>query len=598
MEVDVDADFAAWVGARERTLVRAAYLIRGDRHEAESLVVGVLASMAPRWDRLRSDDPDAEGRRLLYQDAIARHPHHRDLQDGGRDRIPDEWLGAGPDATLALHRLTPRQRAVLVLRALEDRSVRETADALGVGPGSVEAQTAAALHRVRQVVPWVDGLAAAGALLDAASGHLPDVDLADRAWDSASVRGQRRRRSLVGTTAVVVLLGSAATFATTRGSAGDAVPDRTSHVTSAPSTVPPSTALADDGTRLFLGPTSATIANLPITPVGVPGQVDWDPRAAPQPLAQIVATHVVAPGRASLRILYAALSPRSVDSWVPVLLLRDDRDGSLNYGAVPTTLGPLGSAFGDPAAPLTARAISADGTLALFLQPHSAVLVDVTTGATRRATLPGGADGESGALLDGGFTDSGQIVVRTTGAAWTLDRATLRWSRDPAGSGAEPIRVDTTGSTPRLLTTGPAGTAPAAVDIALPIRQTWGETVATPDWVATGGLVDHSAVPGGYRVDSALVLVSRSDPTVRRAVVFGANEPGAVPGGIRVVGVSGRVILFQYSVSGRTMVLGLDPTSGLVSRVLEAWSPVAGVGSASQVVAVSPWAISHPRPRR
>jgi RNA polymerase sigma factor (sigma-70 family) len=53
----------------------------------------------------------------------------------------------------ALARLTPKQRAVVVLRHFEDLSVEEVATALQVGAGTVKSQNAAALARLREGAP-------------------------------------------------------------------------------------------------------------------------------------------------------------------------------------------------------------------------------------------------------------------------------------------------------------------------------------------------------------------------------------------------------------------------------------------------------------
>ena len=55
------------------------------------------------------------------------------------------------DASLA--RLTPGQRAVLVLRHFEDLTERETAEVLGVSVGTVKSQNAAGLARLRTGAP-------------------------------------------------------------------------------------------------------------------------------------------------------------------------------------------------------------------------------------------------------------------------------------------------------------------------------------------------------------------------------------------------------------------------------------------------------------
>lgn len=53
----------------------------------------------------------------------------------------------------ALRRLTPRQRAVLVLRYFEDYTEAQAAAVLGCSPNTVKSQTRRALTRVRQLAP-------------------------------------------------------------------------------------------------------------------------------------------------------------------------------------------------------------------------------------------------------------------------------------------------------------------------------------------------------------------------------------------------------------------------------------------------------------
>jgi RNA polymerase sigma factor (sigma-70 family) len=58
----------------------------------------------------------------------------------------------------ALARLTPRQRAVIVLRYFEDLSEVDTAEILGCSPGTVKSQTHHALGRLRALAPELVGL--------------------------------------------------------------------------------------------------------------------------------------------------------------------------------------------------------------------------------------------------------------------------------------------------------------------------------------------------------------------------------------------------------------------------------------------------------
>ena len=133
--------FDEFVRGRSMALGRTAYLLTGNAHDAEDLVQTALARAATRWSRI--DNPEAYVRRMLYTTAVSRWRHLR--------RLPAEVLGhtqntytAEPAAEVevrlvlqqALGRLTPRQRAVLVLRFYEDRTETQTAELLGCALGT------------------------------------------------------------------------------------------------------------------------------------------------------------------------------------------------------------------------------------------------------------------------------------------------------------------------------------------------------------------------------------------------------------------------------------------------------------------------------
>lgn len=149
-------EYAAWVAGCQQRLFRSAYLLTGDRASAEDLVQEALVAVGVRWSRLRDGNPTAYARTVLARAHVSRWR-----------RLRREILHAGPTAEVAaseehedrlvvmkaLARLTPAQRAVVVLRHVEDLTERETAEALRVSVGTVKSQNAAALARLRSGAP-------------------------------------------------------------------------------------------------------------------------------------------------------------------------------------------------------------------------------------------------------------------------------------------------------------------------------------------------------------------------------------------------------------------------------------------------------------
>jgi RNA polymerase sigma-70 factor (sigma-E family) len=151
-------DFDAFVRAESDALIRSAYLLTGDRQHAEDLVQTALARAVPRWHKI--DDPRAYVYRVLYTQFVSwlRRRRIRVVETLTAD-LPERHAPAAGDPELslvlrqALGRLTPRQRAVLVLRFYEDHSEAETAARLGCRIGTVKSQTRHALERLRRLAP-------------------------------------------------------------------------------------------------------------------------------------------------------------------------------------------------------------------------------------------------------------------------------------------------------------------------------------------------------------------------------------------------------------------------------------------------------------
>jgi RNA polymerase sigma-70 factor (sigma-E family) len=158
--VDAYDGFDEFVAARTVALSRTAYLLTGDHHLAEDLLQVALSRTAARWERLRDSSPEAYLRRVMVNEFISwrrRRRYHERPTDG----VAADVVAADPSTSVvrrlvvgrALALLTPRQRAVLVLRFYEDLSERQTAEALGWALGTVKSRTHDALKRLRALAP-------------------------------------------------------------------------------------------------------------------------------------------------------------------------------------------------------------------------------------------------------------------------------------------------------------------------------------------------------------------------------------------------------------------------------------------------------------
>ncbi|MYY02082.1 MULTISPECIES: SigE family RNA polymerase sigma factor [unclassified Streptomyces] len=154
MRSDEHAALHAFVESRRTALFRSAFLLCGDRHEAEDLVQTALVKVvlgARRHGRL--DNIEAYARKTLVNTFIAarrrfwrREQAYGELPDRAA-QAPDTDTGLAVRAALA--RLTPRQRAVLVLRYWEDLSVEATAEMLGMRENTVKSHAARGLAALR-----------------------------------------------------------------------------------------------------------------------------------------------------------------------------------------------------------------------------------------------------------------------------------------------------------------------------------------------------------------------------------------------------------------------------------------------------------------
>jgi RNA polymerase sigma-70 factor (sigma-E family) len=156
-----DADFAAYLHARQASVLRTAYLLSGDRHTAEDLAQTAFAKLYLSWDRVR-DQGSIDGylRRILVNENNSLWRRGWKRREHATDQLPeptptlDEYDDGRGAALWELVQSLPRKaRAVLVLRYYEELSEAETAEILGISVGTVKSQTSRALAALRERTP-------------------------------------------------------------------------------------------------------------------------------------------------------------------------------------------------------------------------------------------------------------------------------------------------------------------------------------------------------------------------------------------------------------------------------------------------------------
>lgn len=161
--------FSEFVVTSSQALLRSAWLLTGDAARAEDLLQTALARMWPRWERIAAGgQPEAYLRKVLYttylswwrrrwrdEIATAEPPERPEMADLAVELVERDAVRR------ALARLTRQQRAVVVLRFVEDHSVADTARILGCTSGTVKTHTARALAALRAdpaLAPTMEGI--------------------------------------------------------------------------------------------------------------------------------------------------------------------------------------------------------------------------------------------------------------------------------------------------------------------------------------------------------------------------------------------------------------------------------------------------------
>ncbi len=159
MAPDLEESFDTFVRTRGGHFLRVAMLLTGSPTEAEDLLQTSLTQLYRAWPRLGGAEsaPDAYLRTILVNTRRSwwRTKWRRELPVAAVPERPDpaadlaENYALGALVHAALAELPRQQRAVLVLRYVEDLPLASVADLLGVSVGTVKSQAHRGLRALR-----------------------------------------------------------------------------------------------------------------------------------------------------------------------------------------------------------------------------------------------------------------------------------------------------------------------------------------------------------------------------------------------------------------------------------------------------------------
>ena len=148
-----DGEFVAFVERSGSRLCETAFWLCRDWSLAQDLTQTTLIKVYLSWRRIKQDDPYRYCKQVLLRTYL----DHKRLKSSAEVQtavVPDRPAAADAAElriTLldALGHLSPRDRAIIVLRYWEDHSVQTAAEMLGLSPGVVKMQSMRALASLR-----------------------------------------------------------------------------------------------------------------------------------------------------------------------------------------------------------------------------------------------------------------------------------------------------------------------------------------------------------------------------------------------------------------------------------------------------------------
>ena len=144
------SSFGDFYGLQYRPMVRLAQALVDTSESAEEIVQDAFVKVYERWNRL---DQPAGYLHVAVVNGARSELRKREVRRRVGLRVRPAAAPGAPDYLIdALDRLSPRQRTALVLRFFAQMSERETADAMGVRPGTVKSLVSRGLAELRKAI--------------------------------------------------------------------------------------------------------------------------------------------------------------------------------------------------------------------------------------------------------------------------------------------------------------------------------------------------------------------------------------------------------------------------------------------------------------
>lgn len=150
------AEFEEFYRAEYPRLVGLAVVLLGHGAGAEDLVQDAMVECYRRWDRIGGyDSPRGWVRRVLVQRAMKaakKRTNERiaQLRAPAPSVVPAPVVSLDPEILTCIQALPAQQRAVVALHYLEDASVRQISEELGIAEGTVKAHLSRARDALAQ----------------------------------------------------------------------------------------------------------------------------------------------------------------------------------------------------------------------------------------------------------------------------------------------------------------------------------------------------------------------------------------------------------------------------------------------------------------